>query len=113
LQSLVRKIDFKNLVERGRRIKASPWLLINYDKNSLGSLRLGCTLGRKVGSAVIRNRIRRWSREWFRKNEVAIGVDINLFFLEAKKQGFYKTIKHEELDLILENAYAKIRQNFK
>lgn len=112
MRSLVRKADFKNLVEQGKRLKASPWLIVNYDKNSFGYLRLGCTLSRKVGTAVIRNKLRRWSKEWFRKQEEQ-AIDINLLFLESRQQDFYKRLTHKELDLILENAFTKIQNSFK
>lgn len=113
MQSLVRKADFKALVEQGKRFKPAPWLLINYDQNNLGHLRLGCTIGRKIGTSVVRNKLRRWSREWFRKNEDDLAADVNLLFLESRKQDFYKRLKHEELDLVLKNAYEKIRHILK
>ena len=40
--------------------------------------RLGVTVSRRVGNAVVRNRIKRAVREWFRhrRGELAAGVDL-------------------------------------
>jgi ribonuclease P protein component len=111
LVTLVRKKDFKNLVEQGKRIKPAPWLLINYEKNELGFLRFGFTATRKMGNAVVRNKLRRWCREFFRKQENKVGVDLNILVLESKKPNFFKELKHEQLEIVLENAYKKICQS--
>ena len=36
--------------------------------------RLGITVGRRVGNAVVRNRVKRLIREWFRRERSAIGA---------------------------------------
>jgi ribonuclease P protein component len=43
-----------------------------------GVSRLGVTVSRRVGNAVIRNRVKRWIREWFRKDRGAIGPGLDL-----------------------------------
>ena len=40
--------------------------------------RLGVTVSRKVGNAVVRNRIKRRIREWFRRDRSAIGPGLDL-----------------------------------
>lgn len=37
---------------------------------SAAAPRLGVTVSRKVGNAVVRNRVKRWIREWFRQERV-------------------------------------------
>jgi ribonuclease P protein component len=112
LGSLVRKTDFKNLIERGKRLKPSSWLLINYNANNLNDVRIGYTIGRKTGPATLRNKLKRWCREWFRKQKDFPHVDINLLFLDTKGQKFFRALKHNELDTVLDNAGTKIRQTF-
>lgn len=111
MQSLVRKVDFRRLVEKGHRLRAEAWLVVNYERNNIDELRLGCTMSRKVGSAVLRNRLRRWCREWFRKLESPQPFDINLLFLERKDKNFYKNLKHDDLNETLQDAYFKICKN--
>jgi ribonuclease P protein component len=112
LRSLVRKTDFKNLIERGKRLKPSSWLLVNYDTNEINDVRVGYTLGKKIGPAPIRNKLKRWCREWFRKQKEFPHVDVNFLFLDSKGQKFYKALKHNELDAVLDNAGTKIRKTF-
>lgn len=46
--------------------------------NSLGYSRLGLTVTRKVGPAVIRNRVKRRLREAYRRNRVRLGAGLDL-----------------------------------
>ena len=60
------------------------------------------TASRKVGSAVVRNKLKRWAREYFRdfvdrSNQTGspIDVSINIIF-KPIDQGFYKGLKYDE-----------------
>ena len=108
LKTLTRKKDFRDLIKQGQRLKPTAWMLVNYDRNGLGYLRLGFTASRKVGTAVVRNRLRRWCKEFFRKQEEEISLDLNLLFLDSKKQNFYKDLKHEQLEEVLSHVYSKV-----
>ena len=86
-------------------------MLVNYEKNKLGTLRLGFTAGRKIGNAVVRNKLRRWCKEFFRKQKGEVSVDVNLLFLDSRKRSFYKDLKHEQLEEVLKNVYNKISRS--
>jgi len=71
--------DFRRVYER--RCSASDGrLLIFALPNDLGYLRLGLSVSRKVGNAVVRNRFRRLFREAFRltRPELPTGLDLIL-----------------------------------
>lgn len=85
------------------------WLLVNYRTNDSKVIRCGWTIARQVGTAVVRNRLRRWGREYLRKwaAEVQRGMDMNLVF-KRRERGFYSAMKHEELDEALDKLVSKI-----
>jgi ribonuclease P protein component len=54
-------------------------ILVVWQVNGLENARLGVTVSRKVGCAVVRNRIKRYIRETFRTNRSCLpAVDLNV-----------------------------------
>lgn len=73
-------------------------MVLAYQKNQLGILRYGFTVSRKVGNAVIRNRLKRWGREEFKKwiqSGRKLEADVNVIFRPVDTD-FYKQLSHEE-----------------
>ena len=109
--SLKLKSRFKYLKENGKRITSCQWLCVNFDSNSDGIVRLGLTVPKYVGSAVLRNKIKRWSKELTRdavkKKVFNKGVDLNLFFRNRNKD-FYKTVSYEEFEKCFKSAINKV-----
>lgn len=89
----------------------SGWLLVNLQVTSGGEIRLGWTIPKQVGTAVVRNRLRRWGREYLRKWSVdqTKSLDMNLVF-KRQKQGFYESIGHEEFDGVMDKLVAKLER---
>ena len=78
-EHLLRPADFKLVYER-RRSASDDWLIVYGRSNGLPFLRLGLSVSRKVGPAVLRNRLRRLYREAFRltRHEMPVGLDLVL-----------------------------------
>lgn len=97
-----RSSEFLSLKKTGKRAWATKWLLLNYSKVEQEGLQFGVTASRKVGCAVVRNKLKRWAREYLRdlvtrSNQIGtpIDVSINIIF-KPIDQGFYKGLKFEE-----------------
>ena len=78
-ERLLKRADFGRLSRHGKRINADYFVVL-YSRNSLGKLRLGVTVSKRVGRAVIRNRVKRLVREFFRLNKVLFSdsYDVNV-----------------------------------
>ena len=78
-ERLLRRADFEKLSGDGHRID-SDYFVILYSPNGLGKLRLGVTVNKRVGCAVIRNRVKRLVRERFRLRKALFGdsYDVNV-----------------------------------
>ena len=69
-QRLRRRPDFLVVQERGRRISGSSYLLLALARPGAApgaGARLGITVSKKVGKASVRNQVKRWVRESYRR----------------------------------------------
>jgi ribonuclease P protein component len=85
---------------------------MNFYVNREGRMRCGWTLPRHVGPAVIRNRLKRWSRVWFRDlllAERSQPVDVNLVFRKADGD-FYKKLDYEKFARVLDRGWKQIER---
>lgn len=85
---------------------------MNFVESPAGRLRLGWTLPRQVGSAVIRNKLKRWSRVYFREC-VKAGeippVDLNLVFRKTEGD-FYKNLSYERFASVVDKGWLQIKK---
>lgn len=70
---VLRSSDFERIYRKGGR-QTGPCFALFGLRNELGRSRLGITVTRKFGGAVLRNRSKRIVREIFRRNRDAFGA---------------------------------------
>ncbi len=104
---LLKRHDFLELSKNGKRVVNTDFIIIAAP-GVTGRTRLGITVSKKVGCAVIRNRIKRLAREFFRLNRHHIEGcwDINLI---AKKSVAALTTK--QVFASLSDIFAKATRN--
>lgn len=93
-----KKKDFLNLYKKGNRYRGKYFTLIHLSSDSAFS-RVGVVASRKVGSAVTRNRVKRWMRELFRRNKELLAgpVDLLIVALPAMREAAWKDVREEYL----------------
>ncbi len=102
-QGLKRPKDFAEVRRKGRSWSNSALVLVALP-NGLGVSRFGFTVGKKVGNAVVRNRIKRRLREVARHSEVARGWD-----LVVVARGEAASANFQELGLALTSLLRRAR----
>lgn len=78
-ERLRKTADFNRVYSNGRRVAHSSLVLI-FDASPTELTRLGLSVGKRIGGAVVRNRVKRLLREAFRLNKYRLkkGYDILL-----------------------------------
>ena len=74
---IVRASDYRTAYSAGRKVHSERFVLFGRE-NGLDHHRLGITVSRKVGCAVVRNHIKRLFREVFRRVSAEISNHLDL-----------------------------------
>lgn len=110
--NLKRSSEFLFIKENGKRYWVNKWLLFNFIKGG-HSLRYGITASRKVGPAVVRNKLKRWIREYFRaacRSGLALEAEINIIF-KPIDQSFYRGLTYEEFKKAMDRGVEALRKH--
>lgn len=107
--SLKENYAFRRLYAKGRNT-ASPCLAVYIRKNRTGSNRLGITVGKKVGIAVVRNKIRRRIREVYRTNEHRLKSGYDIVVVARVRSVYTPYAKLEDSFLRLADKLGLLRK---
>lgn len=79
-EKLLTSIEFKRALDRGSGASTEHFTVV-ICPNNLSRRRLGITAGKKVGSAVKRNRVKRLLREFFRLHKMQLPPSTDILFI--------------------------------
>ena len=105
----MKRDDFKRLFECGKRMHRDHFV-VYYCRNSLGILRMGVTVSKRVGRAVIRNRVKRLVRESFRLNKALCdnAYDMNIIAKTGAAD-----LSFQEINQALGNIFREMSKDCK
>ena len=100
-ERITHKHDFKSVFFNHNLIIPCHFFEIRILEKSSGLQRMGVVLSKKVGSSVVRNKIKRICREWFRTHKFYFNKPLDIVFFFRNKltlqqtQSLIKTIENK------------------
>lgn len=92
---LRKRTEFLNLSKAQAKTSVKGFLLVWSENNGL-SARMGITVSRKIGCAVMRNRVKRYLREIFRHDRMLLPpVDVNIIARRESALMDYSDVRRE------------------
>jgi len=86
----VRPAEYREVARRGERSVMDGFVVLVGRAGGVragGGARLGITVSRRVGSAVVRNRVKRRVREWFRAARGQLDPAVDLVVIGRRSAG--------------------------
>jgi len=103
---LVSNGQFKEVLARGQRV-GDGLLTLYMAKNDCGCPRLGVSVGKSCGGAVVRNRIKRLLREAFRQSQDRIPAGFD--YLVMISRNYTKSDKSGPREAIRQLTFQQVR----
>lgn len=103
---LVRNSQFKDVLDRGLRI-SDRVLTLYMSQNDCGHSRLGVSVGKFWGNAVMRNRLKRLLREAFRQSQDQIPAGFDYVLMISRSCG--KSDKSDPKEAVKQLTFEQVR----
>jgi len=103
-ERIIHARDYEKIRSFGQRYKAGPFIVI-VAKNELGYRRIGISVSKKAGKSVVRNRLRRVIKEYFRTNKEKFPTSSDILFICRES---VESIRPAELAEIIEPLFDRL-----
>lgn len=106
-----RRSEFISVTKEGKRFHVNDWLMLNSSKSEDNEIKVGWTVPGYVGTAVTRNRLKRWLREYVEKKwrPQRRGLIVHFLF-KRRAVTFYKGLDHRQFDKAVENGLKHVEK---
>jgi len=105
---LLKRKSFLKLSQFGKKV-VNKYFIAAFCPSETSKTRIGITVSKKVGNAVVRNNIKRKIREHFRLNRHRIQGDWDINII-AKKE--ISSLKSKEVFFFVQNIFEKVSKIF-
>lgn len=102
--------DFNRVSRGGFRAAAGEFVMLMTLGGSSGRRRLGISASRRVGNAVVRNRIKRGVRDWFRRERSRLPAVVDLVVIARPKAK--ALVGGDAIDRALEKTLARAKKQW-
>jgi ribonuclease P protein component len=82
-ERITKRQDYLRIYAQGKRVYSKRFTII-VCPNQTNMRRLGITVGKKIGNAVERNRVKRLLREFFRLNKSRLSPSLDIVIIAKK-----------------------------
>jgi len=104
---LLKHADFERVYQHGRRHFSPSMTVFFLEREVAGVPRVGLTVGKVLGGAVTRNRIKRRVREAVRRHLVLLTANVDVVINPKKSASAIETAK---LEAEMERAFTAVQQ---
>ena len=82
---LLQSGEFQHVTRQGQRAASTAYVVLVISDGASERPRLGLTVSRKVGNAVVRNRVKRRVREWFRRERSRLNAGTEVVVIARRE----------------------------
>ncbi|MGZ4809527.1 MAG: ribonuclease P protein component [Thermoanaerobaculia bacterium] len=107
---LAKRSDFLRVYETGRK-QFSRYSVLFFASNDLSHSRLGVTATKKLGKANVRNRLKRWTREVYRKRRAPLDLDSRRIDIVVNVKNSASDISYREFTEDLGRALQRVAES--
>ena len=109
VEKIKKNSQFRFIYNRGKSVSDSNLVLYIVKNNKSNTLRLGITVSKKIGKAIVRNRVKRLIRESYRlnKHKFRYGYDIIFVARGLSRERNYWEIEKSVVNLMKKGGLLK------
>jgi ribonuclease P protein component len=104
---LAKRREFLRVYETGRK-HHSRYTVLFFAANGLTHSRIGITATKKLGKANVRNRLKRWTREVYRRQREPLGIDARMLDIVVNVKSNAAAASFEEYSRELTRALGRL-----